>query len=276
MNPRHFPSLIVTCIVGLLQTRYALGTNLESNNIGIVGGEPATKGEFPWQISIQYYNATEATHFCGGSIIYDQWVLTAAHCFYTMGPSKRLKYAAEDIQVVGGDYDLTTDDGTEQKRGVTEVVINDNFLPWPNYEYDIALLKVDAPFNFGTDVQSVALAESKQESIGIGTISGWGATVEGGMPTNILQKVEVPIITDTQCNEVYGGEVTEDMICAGAGGKGPCQGDSGGPMTCADNGVYQCGIVSFGTGCGDDGNPAVLTQVSYYIEWIESIVTTYS
>merc|ERR1711872_685947 len=100
------------------------------------------------------------------------------------------------------------------------------------------------------------------------TVSGWGTTSEGGSLGRVLQKVDVPVVSDADCRDAYGvNDVYDSMICAGLpqGGKDSCQGDSGGPFMC---GNQLSGIVSWGYGCAEPGYPGVYTQTSYFIDWI--------
>merc|ERR1712098_410095 len=100
------------------------------------------------------------------------------------------------------------------------------------------------------------------------TVTGWGTTTEGGSLGRVLQKVDVPVVSDADCRDAYGvNDVYDSMICAGLpqGGKDSCQGDSGGPFMC---GNQPSGIVSWGYGCAEPGYPGVYTQTSYFIDWI--------
>ena len=99
--------------------------------------------------------------------------------------------------------------------------------------------------------------------------SGWGLTTGGGLfPPNTLQTVDIDILNQEECNELFQGYIKPGMICAGKAGSAPCNGDSGGPLVCPDgNGNTKlAGIVSFGqNGCTSSG---VYTRVSEYEEWI--------
>merc|ERR1711989_70494 len=105
------------------------------------------------------------------------------------------------------------------------------------------------------------------------TVTGWGTTSEGalGLP-NVLHKVDVPVVSDEECNAAYGAAgyaAADSMICAGLpeGGKDSCQGDSGGPFICGEAGSEQSiGIVSWGVGCARPGYPGVYTQTSYFVD----------
>ena len=103
----------------------------------------------------------------------------------------------------------------------------------------------------------------------MGTISGWGALVEGGGAPEVLQTVDVPIVTKSECSKAYQtwGGIPEGQICAAfpAGGKDTCQGDSGGPLVIAGR---QAGIVSWGNGCARKGYPGVYTEVAAFRDWV--------
>merc|ERR1712037_618482 len=109
-----------------------------------------------------------------------------------------------------------------------------------------------------------------RNGMGICTVSGWGTTSEGGSLARVLQKVDVPVVSDEHCRDSYGqSDITESMICAGLdqGGKDSCQGDSGGPFMC---GNQLSGVVSWGYGCAEAGYPGVYTQTSYFVDWVNS------
>jgi len=144
---------------------------------------------------------------------------------------------------------------------------------------DIALLKLASPVKIKTDTDSITPAwlpadNSNAFEEEIATVAGWGATEQGGDVSPQLQKVEVPVLTNKQCNwrSLYLGKITENMLCAGdlaSGGKDSCQGDSGGPLVINRNNAFiLAGIVSFGYGCAQPLAPGVYTRVSRYPEWI--------
>lgn len=135
---------------------------------------------------------------------------------------------------------------------------------------DIAILKVETPFEFNDKVASIKLPEKRQVTMGSCTITGWGLLRSGGILSKILQKATVSVVSDEKCREGYGRfKITRSMICAGDGNTDSCQGDSGGPMKCGD---YLGGIVSWGRGCADPKYPGVYTEVSYFIDWINENV----
>ena len=128
------------------------------------------------------------------------------------------------------------------------------------------------PLEINDFVKPVTLPKQGQSTSGKCVVTGWGYINEDSESPKILQKVEVPTISDEECREVYGSHVILDSnLCCGypEGGKDACREDSGGPLYC--NG-YLAGVVSWGHGCGRPNYPGVYTEVSYYVDWIyESI-----
>jgi trypsin len=233
----------------------------------IVGGEEAADGEFPWQVSLRQIGAIGATHFCGGSVINTDWVLTAAHCCAGQTPAF--------MHVVAGGIKLNANEGEEQRVDI-ETIIGHPDYDSSDLTNDICLLKLKTPLEWTDFVQPIALPAPMEETEADTecTVTGWGTLSEGGLNLpNVLHKVNVPIVSDEDCNASYqssGISVTASMICAGLpdGGKDSCQGDSGGPFIHSEN-QSLLGIVSWGIGCGRAGYPGVYTQVSYFIDWIE-------
>lgn len=240
----------------------------------IVGGEDAQPLEFPWQISLQVIlrRGGDWEHFCGGAIINEQYIATAAHCV-EVDPSP------STYRVKVGEYDLGQQDPYERRLELSDVTMH------PKYDtdattYDHALLKLKTPLNFsGADnaVMPICLPTKNQEFDGeTCTASGWGFTKDDGKISPILKKVDLPIVPFEECNEDYEGQVDKNtMVCAGyeEGGKGTCYGDSGGPLVCLrEDGPYVlAGSTSFGGGCAEPGYPPVFSRISTRLDWIKSI-----
>lgn len=165
---------------------------------------------------------------------------------------------------MAGEHNLHEVDGSEQEIPIVQIHINKDFNFLTLY-HDIAILKGGKPFEFNNKVAAINLPEKEQQSTSECTVTGWGTLSSGDTP-NVLQKVNVPIVSDEDCKAAYGKtSVLKSMLCAGKEGKDSCQGDSGGPLACDG---YLAGIVSWGYGCGADGYPGVYTEVSYFIDWI--------
>ncbi|XP_016064467.1 PREDICTED: plasma kallikrein [Miniopterus natalensis] len=237
----------------------------KKSNARIVGGTNSSWGEWPWQVTLQV-KLTGQSHVCGGSIIGNRWILTAAHCFDGLSFSDMWR-------VYGGILNLSEITKETPFSRVKEIIIHQNYNISENSN-DIALIKLEAPLNY-TEFQKPICLPSKDDTNIIYTncwITGWGFTKERGEVQNILQKTNIPLVTNEECQKRYRDyKITKQMICAGykEGGKDACKGDSGGPLVCKHDGTWLLvGITSWGEGCGRREHPGVYTKVAEYVDWI--------
>jgi transmembrane protease serine 9 len=231
----------------------------------IVGGAPAPIGAYPWQVSIGLADVpTSVGHFCGGSIIAPNWVVTAAHC--VEGNTR-----PGGIQVVYGTNYLGQ--GGKIAR-VSAIKVHDKWNR-TSYDFDVALLRTEQ----GMEQTPIKLLQSSEADIlfpvgVLATVSGWGLTQERGSISEVLQHVGVQVVSNEACNSptAYGGSITDRMFCAGfaIGGKDSCQGDSGGPLVVFDRrgGFALAGIVSWGEGCARPNKFGVYTRVPEITTWV--------
>ncbi|XP_050003924.1 anionic trypsin-2 isoform X1 [Alexandromys fortis] len=234
----------------------------------IVGGYTCQKNSVPYQVSLN-----TGYHLCGGSLINDQWVVSAAHCYKSVTEEKSLARLSSNsrIQVRLGEHNINILEGDEQFITAAKIIKHPDFVR-KTLNNDIMLIKLSSPVALNARVATVSLPTSCAPAGTQCLISGWGDTLS--FPDNepdLLQCLDAPLLTQAECETSYPGNITDNMVCAGflEGGKDSCQGDSGGPLVC--NGELQ-GIVSWGYGCALPDNPGVYTKVCNYVDWIQETI----
>ncbi|XP_042303514.1 transmembrane protease serine 12-like [Sceloporus undulatus] len=249
----------------------------------IVGGGNAEDGAWPWQVSLQLYLIHAGyNHVCGGSLIHNSSVLTAAHCFsqslYVYSILKKNYFRNPDFwRVVIGLHHLDKYNSHTIKRRVRAIIIHSGYNI-NSHDNDVALLKLTRSVQYNKYVQPICLPETPHNNTPNYPcyISGWGHTKENGNNELILQEAEVNIFSPSMCNQRswYGDILSWNMFCAGSetGHVDSCQGDSGGPLMCYfpnSTRFYLVGITSFGAGCGQPGRPGIYIRALNYKSWIE-------
>ncbi|ESN95803.1 hypothetical protein HELRODRAFT_185962 [Helobdella robusta] len=233
----------------------------------IVGGIEARPNEFPWQISLQ---SSTGSHRCGGSIINDQWIITAAHCVEGLIPSSWRIVVGLHKKISG------TNDPAVKTFQIEKWVIHEKYGT-PRYANDIALIKVKGNIKFDANVSPVCAPESKDLYTHVkSAVSGWGALASGSVTkVDGLRYTTVNTTTNAYCSGIYGplSKITDDMLCASdnrnSAERDSCQGDSGGPLVRKEkDGTFSLiGIVSWGKGCASK-YPGVYARVNYFEDWI--------
>jgi secreted trypsin-like serine protease len=235
----------------------------------IVGGIAAREHEFPWMASMR---TPTGSHFCGGSIINENWILTAAHCMRGETPSS--------VRVVVGDHIRNQNNAVRMTLTVAQIEVHPNYGPL-RLVNDVALVRVSTPIPFSADIQPVCGPEPTDDfAYRKSSCSGWGTIASGGVccPQE-LRYVSLNVTTNAFCDAAYASDdISDDMICAsdniGGTERDSCQGDSGGPLVVKDPGTGAftlVGVVSWGIGCAS-GYPGVYSRVSYQNDWILSII----
>ncbi|XP_045434851.1 kallikrein-14 [Pipistrellus kuhlii] len=224
----------------------------------IIGGYSCIQHSQPWQAAL-LVGVTRSFH-CGGALLSDQWVITAAHCSRPI------------LRVALGKHNLQRREATQQVLRVVQKV------PHPQYnarthDNDLLLLRLQQPARLGRAVRPIPVARTCANPQTPCRVSGWGTTSSPiARYPNSLQCVNINITSRQQCEQAYRGAITPGMVCAGTpeGGKDSCQGDSGGPLVC--KGKLQ-GLVSWGMErCALPGYPGVYTNLCKYYDWIHQTI----
>ncbi|AKT43110.1 trypsin-like serine protease [Chondromyces crocatus] len=267
--------LASACAVDVEDTGVLDDVEVEEDNDAIVGGSNQNITDHPWQVSIQ---SSSGSHFCGGSVLNANWIVTAQHCIE--GAASYNVAAPGSMRVAAGASKLSGMNSSGQIRQIEQVI------PYPGYSdaslgKDIALIKLSSPLTLnGTTVKAIALATPADASAGLtnagvsANVSGWGTLRSGGSSPDTLQAVNVPIVSNATASSLYGTTISADQIAAGDttnGGKDACQGDSGGPFTVAKGSDrILAGVVSWGNGCADRRYPGLYARVSTFESWLNS------
>ncbi|KAH1021271.1 hypothetical protein HUJ04_010806 [Dendroctonus ponderosae] len=248
----------------------------------VVGGSPATRKEFPHMVQLGYGD-NPVRWACGGSLISEQFVLTAAHCLddRSLGNALYARMGFIDID----------DPEHLQEFNIIQRFAHPQYFE-PSHYHDIGLAKLAKQAQLNTWVRPACLYANRHSPWSKVIAIGWGRTEFGGDESKELLRVILELYGQPICNKVYKQQtgtsqlqegIKDDlMICAGHSKdlKDTCQGDSGGPLQVYRTGdqnmscMYDIiGVTSFGKGCGLAVNiPGVYTRVAHYLQWLEDIV----
>ncbi|CAH1107173.1 unnamed protein product [Psylliodes chrysocephalus] len=242
------------------------------SNFGIIGGEDAAPGQFPYQVSIKLCRSIFwqeiCDHFCGGSIIAPNWILTAGHCF---------DYGIK-TKIYAGILNISEDSDFRQIIEVNQTFVHEEYRGNANPN-DIRLYQLKAPLVYTERVQPIALPLQDSDYTGEVISSGWGYTTAGLFPhlPETLQ-FQISNMPDREtCLELCNGisknpfNVTTNVCTENPGkDRGTCFGDSGGPLV---QNATLVGLTSWGfEPCGKKDAPSAYTRVSHYIDWIKERV----
>uniref|UniRef100_A0A8D3B1X1 Ovochymase 2 n=1 Tax=Scophthalmus maximus TaxID=52904 RepID=A0A8D3B1X1_SCOMX len=255
-------------------------------SLRVVGGSEAAYGSHPWLVSLRL----KGSHFCGGAVLTDRWVLTAAHCF-------------AGVTVAAGEFDQRVADEEEQVFGVKSVSVHEKYHHASPMSHDVALVELDRRVRLGVHVQPICLPLPDEKILPRTSciVGGWGRIKERGRLPAVLRQVQLDLVDPAKCKHVlhtvkgsgpkHGAvrpEAAMTVLCAGPerGGRDACQGDSGGPLVCpAGSGGGRrvaLGVTSWGKGCGRSwgnnsvrppgrrGSPGVFTDLRLLLPWIKS------
>ncbi|KAL3794481.1 hypothetical protein HJC23_013954 [Cyclotella cryptica] len=252
---RYETGIRIGCLVGSSQTNNSvhLGQGLQTVISRIIGGIETQPLRYQYAVSLQNMSLG---HQCGGSLIAPDMVLTAAHCqdFFN--------------SAVIGRHDLSSNGGYNDTTFDHDLMLV--LLEWPT--------AMDVPFvKLNDDTNDPRVGESV-------TVMGWGDMIANDfsdIPSDVLMSADIHVLSNQDCNVMYNGEITDNMVCATDKGQDSCHGDSGGPLVI--QGIYGdgadtilVGVVSWGVGCGLPDFPGVYARISKSYSWIKNEVCNQS
>ncbi|KAG9478402.1 hypothetical protein GDO78_013425 [Eleutherodactylus coqui] len=241
-----------------------------NSNEKIVGGTDSLKGEFPWQVRFAY---KDGVSFCGGSIVNEKWIVTAAHCFLL--PDLQL----DEVKVVAGDYNTEVKEGTEEELKIAQVITHATYNATKSkYNNDIALVELVGSIKFSDYARPICIGDRDfidklVKTVSHSWVTGWGNVRFLGRPSIKLQKLAVPYIDRATCKKSSRFFVSTHMFCAGYADeeKDSCQGDSGGPHSSVFKSTwFLTGITSWGDKCAEKDKYGVYTRMYRFADWILS------
>lgn len=234
----------------------------------ITGGHETTIEKYPYTVSLRVQNR----HHCGASVLTTTQALTAANCLMASFPPSMYGIKA------GSTYREDVEHSNASVRYLSSFTFHPQWVPPTTRLYnpfDIAIVQWLKPLVFGASVQPVVLPKSNYPvPYGkLGLVSGWGLQREGNATERAerLRVAATPFLNNTECNRLYNGRISGDMICAGSRkvGRGICTLDEGGPLVHRSGSKFiQIGIASWSDGCARPYAPSVYARVTYFSKWI--------
>ncbi|CAK8679320.1 unnamed protein product [Clavelina lepadiformis] len=274
-----------------IQPSLAMTKRATPGRLRIFGGKVSDSNRWPWQVSLQRYECVSGSHscwshFCGGTIVATQWILTAAHCIKNQRMKIRLDEPGDKLRVVVGMHFMNNLEQTETIK-IKRIFIH------PQYEYltivlsDIGLLKLERPVDISSRVQPACLPQMRSPVHGEKCfVTGWGYAGNEPILSNELREAPIPVLDFNECMKLgsyYEFYLRQDHhMCAGdpeTAETDSCEGDSGGPLMCVreDGHWYIAGVTSFAFApCGTPNHVGIYAPITTYEGWIRSTIENFS
>lgn len=262
-NPKYTPDIAV-----------GESFSLDRRHSRIVGGNTAKAHSYPWQVSFRYKNYYTWSHLCGGAIL-DNWhVISAAHCELQMSDKIAL-----------GDHEIGCNSKAEEKNhfGIAKLYQHPQYsskLYSAGLSYDYVIVRLDREIKFNDKISPICLPDQSSSTYPAGTeclVSGWGF-IDGAGQTSprYLQQGKLSLISSRECKRIW-GPMTDHEVCAGSETVSGCKGDSGGPLACFNQklGRYELfGVVSWGSNdCAMFEQPSVFARIDKVLPWIQQVTS---
>ncbi|XP_053680075.1 brachyurin-like [Anopheles nili] len=247
----------------------AIITLVHSARLRIIDGTLANVHEFPYQVSMQwnFNNGSRPRHFCSGSIINPNWILTAAHCSPELSSDGW-------IEVVAGVNNIANEESSVQRRNVTRFVQHPRYNP-NTIANDIAVVLLSKSLKLNHNIKSLSLARNDTAiEQKVAKFAGWGSISKTSVDIfpDELRKVDLVLRSQKDCQPMRNPGVSQ--ICAGGyRNASGCIADSGGPLTVVkSNGPVQIGVLSYGERPCQGKMPIVFSSVLYFSDWIRTAI----
>ncbi|XP_069123612.1 trypsin-1-like [Argopecten irradians] len=270
MSVKLLSFVFLTAVVRQVKSTSCGKPYVQPHEVRIVGGRPAIEGSLPWMAML----VELGDQVCGGSIIADNLILSAAHCFEDPGSLDPSRW---EVRV--GAYRISSHTRYESVHHVHKIIMHESYNT-NTVENDVAIMVLSQRIQYNNGVMPICLpTNSIHVTEGLHCLSaGWGET-RGTGSDDVLNQVFVPVLSDSTCqhNDWYGHDFfPATSFCAGypQGRKDSCSGDSGGPLVYKSGPTwYQLGITSWGIDCAQPKKPGIYTDVAKYMPWIHHQAT---
>ncbi|QPB85780.1 trypsin-like serine protease [Pseudoalteromonas rubra] len=255
-------TLLAAAVLSLSAT--AVSANTQQSGLpditpSVVGGIETPAYSRPYQVAL-LMNGRQG---CGGTLLSENWVLTAAHCLDNASTAS--------LTVRVGAHSISRGDGDTLR--VSQIIMHESWRGANGIRsgYDIAVLRLATPAASKYTPAKLPTQSIADQYAGVGaypTVSGWGLTSNRGRPSDVLREAQLPVISNASCSSQLNFNIPGSVICGGGeGGRSACNGDSGGPYAVrVGNDFYSIGTVSWGIACS---GATAFTRTTSYLDWIE-------